>query len=78
MADITIAGVELVFDLECVTIAEYRSFAKGSFTEEGDDDILARACGQTVEWVRGLSQPNYRRVLKGFFDKARAPLADPN
>jgi hypothetical protein len=78
MADITINGVEIIFDMEAVTIAEYRAFAKGSMMEEEDDVLLAKVAGMNVDDVRALSHPNYRRLLKGFFDKAREPLADPN
>lgn len=78
MADLTIGGVEITFDLEKITITEHRKFSKGSMLEEEDDEILAKVAGQTVEWVRGLSQANYRRVLLGYFKKAREPLSDPN
>ncbi len=78
MADLTIGGVEVTFDLEKITITEHRKFAKGSMLEEEDDEILAKVTGQSVEWVRGLSQVDYRRVLLGYFKKSREPLSDPN
>ena len=78
MADITINGIEIDFDLEKITISEHRKFARGSMLDEEDDEILAKVTGQPVEWIRDLSQVDYRRLLAGYFKKAREPLADPN
>lgn len=78
MADITVGGVELTFDLEQVTITEHRKFSTGSLMDAADDEHLSKVTGQPVEWFRGLSQPAYRRVLKAYFKKAAAPLDDPN
>lgn len=76
--DITIGDVDVVIDLEKLTITEYRKFASGGMLDDQDDELLARVVGQPVEWVRGLSQPNYRKLLRAFFKKASEPLADPN
>jgi hypothetical protein len=76
--DVTIGGIEITFDLELITITEYRKFATGALLSADDDEILARVCGQPVEWVGGLSQPSYRRLTAAFFKKAREPLSDPN
>jgi hypothetical protein len=73
-----IGGIEITFDLEKVSISEYRKFSSGSLMDEADDEILARVTGQPVEWVRGLSQPNYRRLCRAFFKRASGPLDDPN
>ena len=78
MADITLDGKDLTFDLEQLTITEYRKFASGGMLDDQDDELLARVVGEPVEWVRGLSQPNYRRLLRAFFKKASEPLTDPN
>ena len=78
MADVKIGDTELTFDLEKITITEYRDFAKGSFTDGEDDSVLAKVTGQPVEYFSALSQPAYRRVLVAFFKKAREPLSDPN
>jgi len=75
---ITIGGVDITFDLEKITITEYRKFATGALLSADDDEILARVCGQPVEWVGALSQPNYRRLTAAFFKAAREPLNDPN
>ena len=78
MADVNINGLEITFDLERITITEYRKFATGALLSADDDEILARVCGQPVEWVGALSQPNYRRLTAAFFKAAREPLNDPN
>lgn len=78
MADITINGVDIDFDLEQITITEYRKFAKGQMLNAEDDIILAKVSGQTVEYIQALSHSSYRRMLSAFFKKAREPLADPN
>lgn len=77
MSDVEIKGIELTFDLENITITEYRSFAKGSLTSDDDDIVLAKTTGKKIEYFQGLSQPDYRRVLNAFFKKAREPLSDP-
>ena len=78
MADLKIGEDEITYDLEQITITEHRKFSKGSMLDEEDDEILAKVINKPVEWVRGLSQANYRRVLLGYFKKAREPLSDPN
>ncbi len=78
MSDVNINDVEITFDLEKITITEYRKMAKGLLLEDEDDALLARVGDVTLEWLQGLSQPKYRRYVKAFFDKAREPLADPN
>ena len=78
MADITLGEDELTIDLEKLTITEYRKFASGGLLDAQDDDLLARVVDRPVEWVQGLSQPAYRKLLKAFFKKAAEPLNDPN
>lgn len=78
MADLKLKDEDITIDMEQLTIAEYRKFATGSMLESEDDGLLAKVTGKPVEWVQGLSQPNYRRLLAAFFKAARDPLADPN
>jgi hypothetical protein len=69
---------DLKIDLSRVTIREYRAlFDKGQPQDE-EDATIAKACGITVDELLDLSQPEYRRLCKRFFDTAREPLADPN
>jgi hypothetical protein len=77
-ADYVLAdGRELVFDLDRLSMREYRAFCKGSLLSEDDDQLLAKVTGLPVESFGDLPQPEYRRVLAAFFTKAREPLADP-
>ena len=76
--DIKIKDIDLTFDLEKISMTEYRQFSKGNLLDEEDDLVLAKTSGQPVEFFRGLSQVDYRRVVTAFFKKAREPLADPN
>jgi hypothetical protein len=78
MADVTIKDEELTIDLEQITTAEYIDFASGKLLNKEDFDLVARLIGKPVEYVSGLSWPNYRRVVSAIFKKGAAPLDDPN
>lgn len=65
-------------DLNVVTIREYRALFDKAQPQDEEDAIIAKACGITVDELLDLSQPDYRRLVKRFFDAAREPLADPN
>ncbi len=74
MADLA----EIKIDLSRITIREYRSLFDQDKTDAQSDELVARACGITVGELLDLSQPDYRRLLKRFFETAREPLDDPN
>jgi hypothetical protein len=79
MADFVLKdGTEITFDLDAVSISEYRQFAKGAMTEEQDDEIIARASGLPLETIRKMGQETFRRFLQAFFMKSTRPLDDPN
>lgn len=70
-------GREVVVDLHRVSLREYRAlFEPGN--QENEDEIIARAAGMAVEELLDLPFPDYRRIVRAFFDSARDPLADPN
>lgn len=71
-------GREIFLDLERMTIKEYRGLFDPAQTRDEESEILARVAGLTIEEYESLSQPNWRRLTKKFFEKARAPLDDPN
>ena len=78
MADYTTSdGRELNFDLNRVTIKEYRELFK-SEDPNAEDQVYAKAAGVDVEELQTLGVEDYRRMVKAFFDKARQPLNDPN
>ena len=79
MADVTLSdGREITFDLNKISIKEYRAL----FTVEQPDDeeyaTLAKAAGIKTEEVATLGFEDWRRFGAAFFAKAREPLADPN
>ena len=79
MADYVLPDeTEVTFDLEKMTVKEYRDFAKGAQSDAEDDLLMARVTGLAVEQIESLSQPTYRRLIKAFYDKSRQPLNDPN
>ncbi len=65
-------------DLNRITIREYRALFDKEQSQADEDAVIAKACGLTVDELLGLSQPEYRRLIKAFFEKAREPLDDPN
>lgn len=69
---------EIEIDMSRITIREYRSLFDKSQSQDAEDAIIARVCGITVDELLDLTQPDYRRLVKRFFEKAREPLADPN
>lgn len=79
MADHTLPdGRAIDFDLGKVTRREYSALIEGRLTNAQDDEIIARAAGLTVDELGNLTQPEWRRLVRAFFKKAREPLADPN
>ena len=69
---------EIEYNMNLLTVAEYRKFSKGNFQEEADDEILARVTGKPVEEIRALPFMDYRRMVQGFFESAMKKLDDPN
>jgi hypothetical protein len=67
---------EIAFDLEVVTIAEYVKFAGGILPTEGDFTLLAKVSGLTVDAIKNLSQPAYRKLVRAYFKAANS--TDPN
>jgi len=79
MSEPTISdGRVLTVDLTKISIREYRALFAKDQPQAEEDATLAKAAGLTVEELLELSQPDYRRLVALFFEKAREPLADPN
>lgn len=79
MADIILSdGREITFDLDALSIAEYRALLDPKQPREEENEILARVSGLTVEEYTALPMLQWRRLCKAFFEKAAAPLASPN
>lgn len=71
------SGRVLEFDLNRVTVREFRALFVPEQAQAEEDTTLAKAFGLTAEELLDLSQPDYRQVVKTFFEAAKAPLDDP-
>lgn len=72
-------GRQITPDLHLCSIREYRQLFSVENTQENEDALMARVYGLTVEELLGLSYPDYRLIVKEFFDVARNPVgANPN
>lgn len=79
MADLTLHdGREITFDLNAISITEYRSVFDPAANNDVSDAVVAKASCLTVEEVRALSLVDYHRLAKAFFGRAADPLSDPN
>jgi hypothetical protein len=79
MPDFTLPnGREITFDLDAITLEEYRALLSPKQDKTEEDDIMSRACGLTVDEYHKLPHRTWRRLCKAFFEYAMGPLADPN
>jgi hypothetical protein len=69
---------DIRIDMNLVSIREYRALFGPGQPQDQEDATIAKAAGITVDELLSLSQPDYRRLCKRFFDAAREPLSDPN
>lgn len=79
MSDVKLSdGRELNFDLYNLSMAEYRSLIDPAQPAEEGDALVGKCCGLSGDEVAALPQPDWRKLMRAFFEKAREPLADPN
>ena len=78
MTDVVLSGREITFDLEKMTIKEFRELFDNNQPDSKGDEVMARVSGMTVEEIEALSFNEYKKFSKAFFKKAKEPLADPN
>jgi len=79
MADVKLSdGREVEFDLDKITISEYRSLFDITQADDEADKVYAKCCNLPAKEIGALSFPDFRRLTKGFFEKSREPLADPS
>lgn len=72
-------GRQIKADMTKITIREYRQLFAPDTGQEIEDGMIARVYGLDVKELLDLPYPDYRLLLKGFFDAARDPVAaDPN
>ncbi len=79
MADVVLSdGREINFDLYKLSIAEFRALIDPNRPNEEGDSLIAKVSGLSLDEVLNLPYPDYRLLVRAFFDKASNPLADPN
>jgi hypothetical protein len=79
MADFVLPnGREITFDLDGLTLEEYRALLHPQQDKADEDRILARVCGMTPEEYRAIPFKTWRRLCKAFFEHAMEPLKDPS
>ena len=79
MPDLTLEdGREITFDLNKITLREFRALVDPARPDEEGDELLGRCAGLDKDEIANLPYPEYRRLTKAFFARAREPLADPN
>lgn len=71
-------GREVTFDLNRITVAEWRALFDADQSAEDGDATLAKAAGLTAEEIAVMGFSDYRRLTKAFFEAAKEPLADPS
>lgn len=77
MSDLTLSdGTEITFDFYKITRREWRGLFDKGEDDAVSDEKVARVCGLTVEKFDNLPYPDFRLLMKTFWEKARDPLAD--
>lgn len=72
-------GIEIIPNMNALSIREYRSLFAADATQENEDNILARVFGFSLEEFTDLGYADYRLIVKEFFEAARDPVASsPN
>ena len=71
---------KVTIDLYALSIGEVRSILDGKKDKADpyskEDEIIAKAAGLNVEKLQALPFPDYRKVIRAFWDCIRDPLKD--
>lgn len=78
MADLELNGKEISIDLEKLSIKEFRQLRDPNRPDEEGDAILGKVTGLTAEEVGDLSYPDFRRLVKKFYEKALEAGSEKN
>lgn len=72
-------GRQISPDMKKITIQEYRQLFAKDAEQDFEDEIMARVFNLSVKELLALPYPDYRLMVKSFFDAARDPVkTDPN
>jgi hypothetical protein len=80
MADfISKSGIEINFDFDQITVAEYRSIFDPKQAAKLDDTVIEKVCGVDAGFILALTVNENKRLFKAFLKKASAPVDEtPN
>ena len=79
MADVKLSdGREITFDLYKVSLREFRALLNPERPDDEGDELLGRCSGLSAEEIGDLPYPDFRKLTRAFYNRARNPLADPN
>ena len=67
-------GTEITFDLEKITVEEYRGMFKPGATQEAEDAMVARVAGIDPAMFKKMSLHEYKKFTQAFYTKAVNPL----
>lgn len=77
--DVTLSdGRKMVCDLYRVSRREYKALFDDKQSTEDEETVIGKAFGLSGDEVADLPVPDFRRLVKVFFEKAREPLKDPS
>lgn len=69
-------GTEVTFDLEKITVEEYRAMFKPGATQDAEDALVARVAGIDQDRFKSMSLHEYKKFVQAFYAKAVNPLAE--
>lgn len=79
MADYTLLdGTEVAFDLNAITLAEYRALFDREQPPEHEDAAFARICGMTLDQYQALGYKESRDLARAVLQRMFNPYSDPN
>ena len=79
MADVTLSdGREITFDLNAISIKEYRALFDSGQPDEDEYRSLAKVTGLGAKEIGDLPFLEWRKLYRAFLEKCAQPLADPN
>lgn len=65
-------------DVSTLTRKEFRGIFDPRVSDKKTDEMLARLCGEKLDYIEGLLNDDYRRILDAVIELANRPLDDPN
>jgi hypothetical protein len=69
---------ELYFDLDQLSVKEWRTLLSPDQKDEDADKVLERVSGLSQGRINTMGYMEWRRLIQAFFRKAGRPLDDPN